>query len=39
MSTKRRLTDEIFALIPGLIEQGKSKAEIAQTYGVTVGTL
>jgi hypothetical protein len=39
MSTKRKLTDEIFALIPSLIEQGKSKAEIAETYGVTVGTL
>jgi hypothetical protein len=35
----RKLTDEIFALIPGLIEQGLSKAEIAARYDVTPATL
>ena len=35
----RKLTDEIFALIPGLIEQGLSKAEIAARYEVTPATL
>jgi hypothetical protein len=35
----RKLTDEVFALIPDLVEQGKTKAEIAETYGVTSGTL
>lgn len=35
----KKLTDEIFGLIPALVEQGKSRTEIAETYGVTVGTL
>jgi hypothetical protein len=35
----RRLTDEAFASIPLLIEQGMTKCEIAARYGVTVSTL
>src|SRR5215471_18763580 len=35
----RRLTDEAFANIPLLIEQGMTKPEIAARYGVTVSTL
>jgi transposase-like protein len=35
----KKLTAEIFGLIPALVEQGKSKAEIAETYGVKVSTL
>ena len=36
---KLKLTDEIFALIPALIEEGRTKAEIAATYGVKTSTL
>jgi hypothetical protein len=39
MSTKKRLTAEIYAAIPALIEEGKSKIEIAEIYGVTKDTL
>ena len=35
----RKLTDEIYDLIPALIAEGKTKAEIAETYGVTTSTL
>jgi hypothetical protein len=35
----RKLTDEIFGLIPALVEQGVAKAEIAARYGVTTNTL
>ena len=31
----RKLTDEIFGLIPALVEQGVAKAEIAARYGAT----
>ena len=36
---KKILTDEIFGLIPALVEQGLSKDEIAATSGVTTNTL
>ena len=35
----KRLTDERFASIPAMIEQGFSKAEIAAMWGVTISTL
>jgi hypothetical protein len=38
-NSKTKLTDEIYALIPALVAQGKTKVEIAETYGVTPGTL
>jgi hypothetical protein len=38
MPTKK-LTHEIYGLIPALVAQGKTKAEIAETYGVKPGTL
>jgi hypothetical protein len=34
-----RLTDEMYAAIPALLEQGMRRAEIAAMYGVTPGTL
>ena len=34
-----RITDEMYARIPALLEQGMTKAEIAAMYGVTLGTL
>jgi hypothetical protein len=34
-----RITDDMFARIPALLLQGKSRAEIAAMYGVTLGTL
>ena len=34
-----RITDEMYARIPALLEQGMCKAEIAAMYGVTLGTL
>jgi hypothetical protein len=36
---KSRITDEMYARIPTLIEQGMTKADIAAMYGVTLGTL
>jgi hypothetical protein len=35
----KRLTDEIFARIPELIEKGVTKAELAAMYRVTTNTL
>jgi hypothetical protein len=35
----KKLTDEIYALIPGLIAEGKTKVEIAETYSVKTSTL
>jgi Helix-turn-helix domain of resolvase len=35
----RRITDEKYARIPALLEQGMRRAEIAAMYGVTPGTL
>ena len=35
----KRLTDERFASIPAMIEQGFSKAEIAAMWGVKISTL
>ena len=34
-----RITDDMFAHIPALLFQGRSRAEIAAMYGVTLGTL
>ena len=34
-----RITDEMYARIPALLEQGMTKAEIAAMFGVTLGTL
>jgi len=34
-----RITDDMFARIPALLLQGRSRAEIAAMYGVTLGTL
>ena len=34
-----RITDEMYARIPALLEQAMTKTEIAAMYGVTVGTL
>ena len=34
-----RITDDMFARIPTLLLEGKTKAEIAAMYGVTLGTL
>ena len=34
-----RVTDDMFARIPALLLEGTTTAEIAATYGVTVGTL
>ena len=34
-----RITDETYARIPGLLEQGMTKTEIAELYGVKLGTL
>ena len=34
-----RITNDMFARIPALLLQGKSRAEIAAMYGVTLGTL
>ena len=36
---RKRITDDMFARIPALLLQGKSRAEIAAMYGVTLGTL
>jgi hypothetical protein len=36
---RKRLSAEIFGLIPALVEQGKTAAEIAASYGVKVSTL
>ena len=36
---KQRITDEMYAAIPGLIADGKIQSDIAAMYGVTVGTL
>ena len=36
---KQRITDEMYAAIPGLIADGKIQRDIAAMYGVTVGTL
>ena len=34
-----RITDEAYARIPALLEQGMTKAEIAAMYRVTLGSL
>jgi hypothetical protein len=34
-----RITDEMYARIPALLEQGMTTADIAAMYGVTLGTL
>ena len=34
-----RITDEMYARIPALLEQGTTKGDIAAMYGVTTGTL
>ena len=34
-----RITDEMYARIPALLEQGMTKAEIAAMFGVTLGSL
>ena len=34
-----RITDEMYARIPGLLEQGMTKTEIAELYAVKLGTL
>ena len=34
-----RITDDMFARIPALLLEGTTKAEIAEMYGVTLGTL
>ena len=34
-----RITDEMYARIPALLEQGMTKAEIAAMLGVTLGSL
>ena len=34
-----RITDEMYARIPALLEQGMCRADIAAMYGVTLGTL
>ena len=39
MRGQRKLTPEIYQLIPQLIGQGKTKQEIADSYGVTKATL
>ena len=36
---RSRITDEMFARIPALLLEGTTKAEIAEMYGVTLGTL
>ena len=36
---KSRITDEMYARIPALLEQGMTTAYIAAMYGVTLGTL
>ena len=36
---KSRITDEMYATIPGLIAQGLTKADIAAQFCVTPGTL
>jgi hypothetical protein len=38
-SRQSRITDEIYARIPALLEQGMTKTEIAAMYGVTLGSL
>ena len=34
-----RITDEMYARIPALLEQGTTTTDIATMYGVTLGTL
>ena len=34
-----RITDEMYARIPALLEQGMTKTEIAAMYGVKLGSL
>ena len=34
-----QITDEMYASIPALLEQGKTKTEIAAMWGVKLGTL
>jgi hypothetical protein len=36
---KRRVTDEMYARIPALLEEGKSTADIAALYGVATCSL
>ena len=36
---RSRITDDMYARIPALLRQGKTKAEIAAMFGVTPGTL
>jgi hypothetical protein len=36
---QRKVTEEMFASIPALVEQGLRKAEIAERFGCTPGTL
>ncbi len=36
---RSRITDDMYARIPALLRQGKTKAEIAAMYGVTLGPL
>ena len=36
---RSRITDDMFARIPVLLLEGMTKAEIAATYAVTLGTL
>ena len=36
---KSRITDEMYARIPALLEQGTTKPAIAAMFGVTLGTL
>ena len=36
---RSRITDDMFARIPALLVEGKTKAEIAAMYGVTLGSL
>jgi hypothetical protein len=39
MSRRSRITDEMYARIPTLLEQNKTATEIAEMYGVRLGTL
>ena len=39
MTTKRRLTPEMYDSIPALLAQGTDKIEIARQFGVTPSTL
>jgi len=36
---RSRITDEMYARIPALLEQGMAKTEIAAIYGVKLGSL